>query len=60
MEPAIDQVAELDCDVAASVLERVGERGEDHGRRVVDDARVALERVAEPVIVIWQEPSRFV
>ena len=60
MQASVDESAEPERDVAAAARERIGERLRDDGRRGVDDAGVALERVAEAVVVIGQEPSSVV
>lgn len=52
MQATVDEPAEPERDIATAPRERIGERLRDDGRRGVDDASVAFERVAEAVVVI--------
>lgn len=56
----VDQRAERNRDIVALTIEGFGEGGGDRVGGLVDDASVALKRIAEPVIVIGQEPSGLV
>lgn len=55
MEAGVDQFSEAGRDIAISMVERIGEDGDDRAGGVIDDVRVALKRVTMSVIVIGQE-----
>ena len=52
MQTSVDQSTEAGRDIAVSIREGIGENGGDRVGSVIDDARVALELVTKPVIVI--------
>jgi hypothetical protein len=53
----VDQPTERDREIVALTIEGFGKGGGDRVGGLVDDASVALKRIAAPVIVIGQEPS---
>jgi len=57
VQASVDEAAEAESDIASAARERIAERLRDRCGSSVDDPSVPLERVAQTVVVIGQEPA---